>query len=131
MNEVIIGLGSDIRPDENIQKAKFILYTHFTVTAVSKFVTTTPIGPFIKNQYVNGCLLIKTSDDINKIKDQLKKIEKELGRQKTNDKFAPRTIDLDIIVWNKEVIDQDFYTRSYLKTAVLELIPDLKIATGT
>ena len=131
MNEVIIGLGSNIQPDENIRKAKFILYTHFTVTAVSKFVTTNPIGSFTKNKYINGCLVIKTSDEIHKIKDQLKKIEKELGREKTRDKFAPRTIDLDIIVWNKEVVDPDFSTRPYLKTAVLELIPDLKIVTGT
>ncbi len=130
MNEVVIGLGSNIQPDKNIQKAKFILYTHFTVIAVSKFVSTTPIGPFTKHKYINGCLLIKTKDEMSKLKDQLKKIEKDLGREKTVDKFAPRTIDLDIIVWNKKIVDPDFYTRDFLKNAVLELIPDLKIGTG-
>ncbi len=126
MNEVIIGLGSNINPEANIQKAKLILYTHFTVAAVSKFVVTNPIGPRNQPKYINGCLLIHTSDPLQKLKDKLKTIEADMGRVRTSDKFAARTIDLDIIVWNKEIVDQDVYTREYLKQAVLELLPNLK-----
>lgn len=126
MNEAVIGLGSNIKAEENIKKAKFIIYTRFTVSAVSKFIETNPIGLRPQPKYINGCILIKTSEDINKLKDQLKKIEKELGRVKHQDKFAPKTIDLDIVVWNRDIIDPDFYSRPYLKEAVLELIPNLK-----
>ena len=127
MNEVIIGLGSNIKPHENIHKAKLILFTTYNVIAVSRFVTTKPIGAFNQPDYVNGVILIKTNHDVAKLKEKLKKIEKDLGRIKTLHKYDPRTIDIDIIVWNREIVDPDFYTRDYLKRSVLELIPDLKI----
>jgi 7,8-dihydro-6-hydroxymethylpterin-pyrophosphokinase len=45
---------------------------------------------------------------------------------KTENKNGPRCIDLDIVVWNRKVIDRDFYDRDFLQTVVLELMPDLR-----
>ncbi|MCD6115578.1 2-amino-4-hydroxy-6-hydroxymethyldihydropteridine diphosphokinase, partial [bacterium] len=55
----------------------------------------------------------------------LKDVEKSLKRERTENKFGPRTIDLDIVVWNNAVIDDDVYTRGFLKKAVKFLIPDI------
>ena len=48
-----------------------------------------------------------------------------MGRNRSHDQHGPRTIDLDIVIWNEDIIDQDFYERNYLKESVLELIPNL------
>ena len=53
-------------------------------------------------------------------------MEKDLGRVASAERFGPRTIDLDIVVWNGKVVDKDFYSRDYLKESVLELLPDLQ-----
>ena len=52
----------------------------------------------------------------------LKKIEDRLKRDRTQPRFGPRTIDLDVVVWNGKVVDRDYYTREFLKNAVDEVL---------
>ncbi len=126
INQAVVGLGSNIEPSKNIPEAKKIIAQKQKVIAESKFVVTKPIGSTTQPDFLNGALLIETSLSLEDLKTDLKNIERQLGRHKQADKYAPRTIDLDIVVWNQTVIDHDFYERSFLKTAVLELIPNLK-----
>ena len=125
MNRVVVGIGSNINPHKNIQDAYRLLSARFTIVAVSKFRQTTPIG--LKNQpdFFNGAYLIETPDDYQTVKKSLKQIESSTGRTEQSDKCGPRTVDLDIILWNDDIVDTDFYSRDFLKKSVLELIPDL------
>lgn len=125
MNRAIIALGSNIEPKKNIQKAKQFLGQKFKILSESGFVTTKAVG--FKNQadFLNGALLIETDLEPEDLKSQLQDIEVALGRIRTGEKFAPRTIDLDIVVWNNQIMDVDFYTRDYLKQSVLEVLPQL------
>ena len=125
MNQAVIGLGSNIAPQENIQKAKGILGRKFRIVSESRFRTTHPIGNTRQPDFINGSVLIETASGIDELKAALKAIESQLGRDGSQDPFGPRTIDLDIVVWNKTVVDRDFYRREYLKHSVLELLPDL------
>ena len=63
--------------------------------------------------------------DPNTLKKKLTEIEKRMGRKKSNIKYGPRTIDLDIVVFNNKVLDKDFYQRDFLKNSCLELLPNL------
>ncbi|OGX24385.1 MAG: 2-amino-4-hydroxy-6-hydroxymethyldihydropteridine diphosphokinase [Omnitrophica WOR_2 bacterium RIFCSPHIGHO2_01_FULL_48_9] len=125
MNTVIIGLGSNIQPHANIEKARTILAQNFKVLAESIFVKTKPLGPESQPDFINGAVLLATNLDYDALRAELKDIEKSLGRDLQVKRFGPRTIDLDILVWNNKVIDPDFYERDFLKQSVLELIPDL------
>lgn len=126
MSHVIIGLGSNIGSDQNIQQARAILAQKYQVLAESCFKVTKPIGKNKQSDFLNGSVLIKTKLTIEQLKIELNTIEKTMGRNRSQDRHRPRTIDLDIIVWNENIIDQEFYDRDYLKESVLELIPDLK-----
>lgn len=126
MNEVVIGLGSNIDPDKNIEKAISYLEDKYMLLAKSAFIQTKPVGIVDQPDFINGSVLIQTSLDQNTLDEELKKDETALGRSKSDQKFGPRKIDLDIIVFNRNIIDQDFYQRDFLKDSVLELIPDLK-----
>jgi len=44
-----------------------------------------------------------------------------MGRDRSQKKFGPRNIDLDILIWNNVVVDQDYYTRSFLRNSAAEL----------
>ncbi|MDJ1179432.1 2-amino-4-hydroxy-6-hydroxymethyldihydropteridine diphosphokinase [Roseofilum sp. BLCC_M91] len=125
LNEVAIGVGSNIDPSFHIPKAKQKLQETQTLIKESKFYQTKPLGLTDQPDFVNGAYLIQTADSREDLNRKLKQIEIELGRVKTENKNAPRCIDLDIIVFNREIVDPDFYQRDFLQTTVLELIPDL------
>ena len=126
MNQVIIAVGSNIEPDKNIARVREILTKDFEVVAESDFVSTKPVGYTQQPDFLNGVVMIRTDLKLEPLRQHLKKIEDTLGRRRTILKFGPRTVDLDIVVWNGKLLDPDFYERDYLKKAVLELMPDLK-----
>ena len=126
MNHAVIGLGSNIEPQKNIQSAREIIGRKFRIMAESEFKITKPIGHIQQPDFLNGTVSIEVSIGIDQLKADLREIESELGRARTKDRSGPRTIDLDIVVWNNSVVDQDFYNREYLKQSVLELIPNLE-----
>jgi 2-amino-4-hydroxy-6-hydroxymethyldihydropteridine diphosphokinase len=121
MNAVIIGIGSNIDAESNISKMLEILREHVEIVKVSEMIKTKPIG--IENQpdYTNGAVKISTELNNEDLTVLLKAIENELGRDRTVPKFGPRTIDLDIVVWNGEIVDNDYYTRDFLQKSVSEL----------
>ena len=126
MNEAVIGIGSNIDPEKNIAMARDILARDFQLVAGSAFVRTRPVGYAQQADFLNGAVLVRTDLKLEPLRQYLKKIEDTLGRRRTILTFGPRTVDLDIVVWNGKLLDPDFYERDYLKKAVLELMPDIK-----
>ena len=118
----IIGIGSNIDPEKNISSMIKILEKEVKVVKVSSLMKTKPIG--IKNQpdFTNGAVKLKTPFDKQELTLQLKSIEDRLGRDRTVAKFGPRTIDLDLVVWDGEIVDEDYYTRDFLRKSVEEII---------
>ena len=125
MNQVVVGFGSNIHPEKNIRKARTIFQERFQVLAESQFIRTAPIGFKDQEDFINGSVLVATDLEQAEFNSHLKAIEEELGRVQSDIKFGPRSIDLDIVIWNGTIMDEDFYTRDFLKNAALELIPDL------
>ena len=126
MNRVVVGLGSNILPEENIQKAREIFESEFFILKASEFKKTKPISAPDHPDFINGVLLLETSLNQEKLKNRLYEIEELLGRPRHGKRSDPRTIDLDILVWNEKIMDDDIYTRDFLHQAVLEVLPSLK-----
>jgi 2-amino-4-hydroxy-6-hydroxymethyldihydropteridine diphosphokinase len=122
MNRVIIGLGSNILPEENIGKALEELGNIITIVKTTVLLRTKPVGIIDQPDFLNGALLAETNLDKESLEVFLKSMEDRLGRDRTLPKFGPRTIDLDIIVWNGEILDKDYYTRDYLRELTDELM---------
>jgi 2-amino-4-hydroxy-6-hydroxymethyldihydropteridine diphosphokinase len=122
MNCVVIGIGSNIEAEKNIQEMLEILEQKVKVLKVSSFIKTKPIG--IKNQpdFTNGAVKIETDLNLEKLAKILKSIEDKMGRDRSQVKFGPRCIDLDIVVWNGEIVDSDYYTRDFLRSSVSEVL---------
>jgi 2-amino-4-hydroxy-6-hydroxymethyldihydropteridine diphosphokinase len=118
MNQVIIGIGSNIEADKNIAQMLEILRTKVKVIKVSPMIRTSPIGIKDQPEYTNGAVKIATQKDRASLNKTLKKIEDKLGRDRSGPKFGPRTMDLDIVVWNDEIVDPDYYTRDFIRKSV-------------
>lgn len=127
MNTAVISLGSNINPRENIEKAVSFISLDHELISKSDFISTKPVGYLCQPDFINGAVLIKTQADYDELNLYLKKLETRLGRVRTENKFGPRTIDLDIVVWNRRIVNDDFYERGFIKNSVLKLIPDLEL----
>ncbi len=121
MNDCIISIGSNINPKNNIKESLTRLQRTVHIVDTSSWLRTAPIGITNQARYINGAVHIHTTMSINSLTHYLKELEDTLGRDRTLPKFGPRTIDLDIIVWNNQIIDNDYYTRNFVKRTVDEL----------
>jgi 7,8-dihydro-6-hydroxymethylpterin-pyrophosphokinase len=51
-------------------------------------------------------------------------IETELGRQRTADKFAPRTIDIDIVLFDGKSCDDRYWEQAFVVVPLAEILPE-------
>lgn len=134
MSIAYIGVGSNIDPEENIMKAVTLLVRHVVITGISTFYRTKPLDRPDQPPFYNGVVRIDTGIGPKDLKNHIiKKIEKDLGRRRSADKSAPRTIDLDILVFDSLVVhdrdlhvpDPDIEKRPFLAIPLCELDQEL------
>ncbi len=115
MHRVVISLGSNIDKEKNLPAAVTLLSRVVEIVAVSSVYETTPVGLREQPDFFNAAVLLRTDMTAAALKDgPLAEIEQQLKRKRTTDKNAPRTIDLDIALYDEsrfEYIPADGRTR--------------------
>jgi 2-amino-4-hydroxy-6-hydroxymethyldihydropteridine diphosphokinase len=122
MNDCILGIGSNIQPEQNIQKMLSFLSKDHLLKKHSKWIKTSPIGIKDQDDFINGAVHLKTDLGWEEFTRYLKQLEDKMGRDRSLPKFGPRVIDLDIVVWNGEIKDDDYYTRDFVRNSVDQLL---------
>ena len=124
-NSAILLLGSNIKPEQNIVRALDLLEQQTTLVAKSRIWETEAIGSNGPN-FLNIAVLIRTHLSPAELKSGLiHSIETKLKRVRTLDKYAPRTMDIDIILFNDRVMDENLWKKAFIALPVAELLPDL------
>lgn len=77
-----------------------------SVTAVSDFIVTEPYGYTEQDEFLNGCLKLKTLKTPYELLDFIHWIEKEAGRVREIH-WGPRTLDLDILFYDKLILEEE------------------------
>lgn len=121
MNDCIIGIGSNIEADMNITEMLRLLEVKVEIIQVSQMIQTKPIGITEQADYTNGAVRIRTGMSLEALSLYLKMLEDQMGRDRSQKKFGPRNIDLDILIWNNTIVDPDYYTRDFLRKSAAEL----------
>lgn len=128
----LVAIGSNIEPERHIPEALARLHTRAPLLALSSFYITPPIGGAGQADYYNGMAMVSSVYTVRAFKyEVLRPIEATLGRVRTRDKYAARTIDLDIALYGDAVIDEpglhvpdaDLRQRPFLLACLLELSP--------
>jgi len=120
---VCLGIGSNIDPETNLPKALNLLVESVTVLAISTHYRTAPLaGRAEQADYINGVWQIETERSCENLKMVLQEIETACGRVRSEDKYASRPIDLDILA-HGDFIDEDIFTRPFLTFPLMELNP--------
>jgi 2-amino-4-hydroxy-6-hydroxymethyldihydropteridine diphosphokinase len=125
LNKVAISLGSNIDPKKNICLAIQAIQKECKVIQISSAWETRSEGTKGPN-FLNAALILETPLGLGELKrTTLKPIENQLARVRSEDKNAPRTIDLDIIVFNGDVIDGYVWERVFVAVPIAEIMPEL------
>lgn len=129
-HEVYLILGSNIEPDKNIHQAVEKLGVSLNLVTSSSLWRTQPIG-MTGPDFLNLALLVNTSFDMDELKEKiLCRIEEELGRVRTTNKFSDRPIDIDIVIFDGILIEPNLGTYDYLILPFSELIPSFTPVKG-
>ena len=107
-NKVILSIGSNIGDkEEYLNQAVDHLYDdeNCRVNVVSNYFETDPYGPVEQDKFLNGCIEIETLYSPKELLKKVNEIEAEAGR-KREVHWGPRTLDIDIIFYGDEIIDE-------------------------
>ena len=98
------------------------------VILISKIYETKSWG-FQSDDFLNLCILIKSEFIPTKLISKLKKIEERIGRERNNDKIEAREIDIDILFYSDEIVNQKDliipHQRLHLRNFVLYPLNDI------
>ncbi|ANO33646.1 2-amino-4-hydroxy-6-hydroxymethyldihydropteridine diphosphokinase [Vibrio breoganii] len=109
------------------------------VIQASSLYSSTPMGPQNQPDYINAVVKIETELQPLELLDNTQKIENEQGRVRKEERWGPRTLDLDIILYGDETIDQPrlvvphygMREREFVLYPLLEIEPNLILPDGS
>ncbi|MDZ7870249.1 MAG: 2-amino-4-hydroxy-6-hydroxymethyldihydropteridine diphosphokinase [Rheinheimera sp.] len=138
MIRVYIGLGANLaEPVLQLQRAVTALkqLPDSQLVAVSSFYGSKPMGPQDQPDYVNAVAALDTTLAADTLLDELQRIELEQGRQRKDERWGPRTLDLDILLYGDEILatprltvpHYGLHQREFVIYPLLELAPLLFI----
>lgn len=136
-----VGLGSNIgSPVNQLEQALAAIDKHSQMTLLthSHFYSSSPMGPQDQPDYVNAVCKIKTSLQPQELLTTLQGIENLQGRERIGDRWGPRTLDLDILLYNDLALKTKDLTlphygmqeREFVLVPLFELSPDLIMQDG-
>lgn len=108
------------------------------ILAVSSFYRTPPLGPQDQPDYLNAAVALKTTLAPEGLLNHTQRIELQQGRVRKAERWGPRTLDLDIMLFGNEVINTerltvphyDMKNRGFMLWPLFEIAPELVFPDG-
>jgi 2-amino-4-hydroxy-6-hydroxymethyldihydropteridine diphosphokinase len=132
MTRAYVGVGANLGDREATIRAA--IETLPAVVAVSKLRETDPVGVVDQPPFLNGAVALETELAPRDLLAVLLAVERELGRER-RERWGPRTIDLDLLLYGDEAIDEPGLTvphprlheRRFALEPLVDLDPDVAI----
>ena len=121
-----LNLGSNIQPETNLLKAVKLLFEYGDVLKISSAWESKSVGAIGPN-YLNACVLFKTTLMQIELKEKvIRPIEALLGRKRNKNKHAPRTLDIDIILFDDKPYNNKFWEYAFVVIPLAEVYPEYR-----
>ncbi|HDN9016819.1 TPA: 2-amino-4-hydroxy-6-hydroxymethyldihydropteridine diphosphokinase [Aeromonas salmonicida] len=142
MTEVFVAIGSNLAdPLGQARRAVDALAAlpESELQQASSFYSSRPMGPADQPDYVNAVVLLTTRLGPLALLDQLQKIELEQGRVRKDERWGPRTLDLDLLLYGNQIIGHErlvvphygMKEREFVLLPLAEIAPALVLPCGT
>ena len=127
-----VGAGSNIEPERHLRAALHDLERRFGTLSRSSVYRTSAVG-FHGDDFLNLVVSFRTSLSAAELVTELDRIEASAGRRRHAERFAPRTLDLDLLMYADTVVDvpglklprDDIVEYAFVLGPLAELEPDL------
>ena len=135
MNRAYLSLGSNIEPVANLRAAITMLAAQTRLLAVSSVWETAPLGITDQPNFLNMAALVEIELSAEQLKrDVLRRIETALHRNRTGHRYGPRTIDIDLMLFNRDIFDLDGHhipnsevlERAFVAIPLAEISPEYR-----
>ncbi|HKJ27197.1 MAG TPA: 2-amino-4-hydroxy-6-hydroxymethyldihydropteridine diphosphokinase [Anaerolineales bacterium] len=124
MAQVYLSIGSNIYPERYLRMVTEELGRLLDLQCVSS-VWKTPAAGFNGADFLNAVLSVQTRLSPIGLKYKLlRPMEAQMGRVRTEERFASRTVDIDILVYEGVLVDGELFQQPYLAVPMAELWPD-------
>lgn len=141
MERIYIGLGSNLaEPVQQLLSALAALAAlpHTQLLASSSLYASDPLGPADQPRYVNAVAMLDSTLQPHALLDALQRIEQEQGRTRKAERWGPRTLDLDILLFGNRILDDarlqvphyHMHARPFVLYPLAELAPELLLPDG-
>lgn len=144
--QVFIGLGSNIphpelgSPEQQLKKAIDAIAQQEQIELVgqSSLYSSAPMGPQDQADYVNAVVHLRCQCSADKLLDILQNIEQLFGRERKEERWGPRTLDLDILLFDQQMIQTKRLTiphygmaeREFVLVPLFEIVPNMVMPDG-
>ncbi len=136
MADVYVAAGSNVEPEKNLARALDEIELAFGELAISPAYRNPAIG-FAGADFINLVVGFRTADAVSRVKQKLERIETLCGRPRDAPKWAARTMDLDILMYDQVVSDTpglllprpDLLRRAFMLKPLADLAPGLRHPT--
>ena len=126
MTRAYVGVGANLGDREATIRAALAALPG--VVAVSELRETEPVGVTDQPRFLNGVAALETELSARQLLDALLRVERDLGRER-RERWGPRTIDLDLLLYGEETIDEPGLTvphpRLHERRFALEPLADI------
>jgi len=137
-----IGLGANLtEPVAQLKRAvaALALLPATQLRQISQFYSSKPMGPQDQPDYVNAVAALDTVLSPEQLLAALQQIEQQQGRERKAERWGPRTLDLDILLYGQQQLDTPQLTiphygmkvREFVLYPLAELAPELQLPDGT
>lgn len=141
MNRVYLALGSNLAdPLHQVQAAldALAVLPQTTLVTTSAFYRTPPYGPPDQPDYLNAAVALDTGLAPEALLDQTQRIELEQGRVRKDERWGPRTLDLDIMLFGDLTLNTprlivphyDIRNRAFMLVPLLSIAPEITFPDG-
>ena len=133
MAHIYLGLGSNIEPEKNLGRAVRELRRKYGELEISAVYRSAAVG-FDGDDFLNLVVGLQSDDEPLEMVEEIERLHNLVGRTRGSDKWEARPLDIDLLLYNDEVIDErpvrvprsDILEYSFVLRPLAELAPDLR-----
>ncbi len=138
MVTIYIGIGSNLNdPVQQVNQAitELAQITNSEMLKCSSLYRSMPMGPVNQADYINAVCALNTQLEPIALLDKLQGIEQQHGRVRSGERWGPRTLDLDILLFGEKIISSErliiphpgLDQRSFVLYPLYEIAPHLDV----
>jgi len=121
VSTALLGMGSNIEPEQHLQAAAQALRERFPQICFSHVYQSAAVG-MDGDDFLNACCWIEGVPVHGDLLHYLKALEDEHHRDRSKGSWKPRTLDLDVLMYDDVVLDDDMYRYAHVFVPASELL---------